>query len=248
MNSNNMKKSLLLLCLTALGVGNVFAQGFTFGVRGSYTLANMSGLESNVSNGKKEGGVNGTGGGVFIKYAVNNKFSVSFDVINNVRGGKYSTSDSLPSLSVTKNYRQDFRYFEMPLMLNYHILGDSSLLNPYVGLGISGMAAHYTSLLTSSSTTGKINGRDTSFSSEIRTNNTTSYNKVDFSLVAGAGVSYCLLNKYYIGLDARYNFGLVDLRENPAVYLNTETIQPKPVKNNAISIFLTIGMKLWDGK
>jgi hypothetical protein len=40
----------------------------------------------------------------------------------------------------------------------------------------------------------------------------------------------------------------VDLRENPAIYSNTETIQPKPVKNNAISIFLTIGMKLWDGK
>lgn len=244
-----MKKSLLLLCLTALGVGNVSAQGFTFGVRGSYTMANMSGLETNVAGGEKEGGTNGTGGGIFIKYAVNNKLSVSFDVLNNVRGGKYSTSDTLASgLRVSKNYRQDFRYFEMPLMINYHILGDSSNLNPYVGLGISGMAAHYTSLLTNTSSNGLLNGRDTSFSSELRTNNTTSYNKVDFSVVAGAGVSYCIQNKYYIGLDARYNFGLVDLRENPAVYLNSGTIEPKPVKNSAISIFLTLGMKLWDGK
>jgi hypothetical protein len=247
-----MKK--IFLATLFLGIAGITAsaQGFIFGARGSYTLGNTSGLEKTVYNGSKDGGMSGINGGAFIKYTINKHFSVNLDILHSLRGGKYSNTDTLSNGLISKDsYQQDFQYFEIPLMFSYHLLGDDSKINPYVGIGITGMAAHYTSLKTTNDISGKLNNRDTSFSYTSRLNNSIAYNKVDYGVVLGAGVSYQINSKWYASIDARYTKGLVDLRENKIVnktVTEDNSNTPSPVRNTAIAVFFSVGMQLWDGK
>ena len=239
-----MKKQLLFFIGSIL-VLNIQAQDLYVGAKGSYVLSSMTGLETNYLRSTNEGGNSGIGGGLFLNYKINDNLSFSLDFTNNVRGAKYQRMDSLSGGSTqTYKYFQKFRAFDFPLTLNYHFLKFNNKIDPYVSLGLAGAAFHYTSLETDITTNFKVGNRDSSISNSLRTDNTTTYNKIDYNAVGGIGCNYHINSKIRAGIEVRYFYGLLDVRENKVVFKDETLEVPKSIRNNAINVSLGIAYNI----
>ena len=238
-------KKLLLLFIGSVFVFNTQAQDLFVGAKGSYVLSSMTGLETNYLKSTNEGGNSGIGGGLFLNYQINDNLSFSLDFTNNVRGAKYQRIDSLGGgATQTYKYFQKFRAFDFPLTLNYHFLKFNNKIDPYVSLGLAGAAFHYTNLETDITTNFKVGERDSSITNSLRTDNTTTYNKIDYNAVGGIGCNYHINSKIRAGIEVRYFYGLLDIRENKVVFKDEALEVPKSIKNNAINVSLGIAYNI----
>jgi outer membrane protein W len=238
-------KKLLLLFIGSVFVLTAQAQDLFVGAKGSYVLSSMTGLETNYLKSTNEGGNSGIGGGLFLNYQINDNLSFSLDFTNNVRGAKYQRIDSLGGgATQTYNFYQKFRAFDFPLTLNYHFLKFNNKIDPYVSLGLAGAAFHYTNLETEITTNFKVGERDSSIVSTIKTDNTTTYNKIDYNAVGGIGCNYHINSKIRAGIEVRYFYGLLDIRENKVVFKDEALEVPKSIKNNALNVSLGIAYNI----
>jgi outer membrane protein W len=238
-------KKLLLIFIGSIFVLNAQSQDLYVGAKGSYVLSSMTGLETNYLKSTNEGGNSGIGGGLFLNYQINDNLSFSLDFTNNVRGAKYQRIDSLGGgATQTYNFYQKFRAFDFPLTLNYHFLKFNNKIDPYVSLGLAGAAFHYTNLETEITTNFKVGERDSSIVSTIKTDNTTTYNKIDYNAVGGIGCNYHINSKIRAGIEVRYFYGLLDIRENKVVFKDEALEVPKSIKNNALNVSLGIAYNI----
>jgi outer membrane protein W len=238
-------KKLLLLFIGSVFVLTTQAQDLFVGAKGSYVLSSMTGLETNYLKSTNEGGNSGIGGGLFLNYQINDNLSFSLDFTNNVRGAKYQRIDSLGGgATQTYNFYQKFKAFDFPLTLNYHFLKFNNKIDPYVSLGLAGAAFHYTNLETEITTNFKVGERDSSIVSTIKTDNTTTYNKIDYNAVGGIGCNYHINSKIRAGIEVRYFYGLLDIRENKVVFKDEALEVPKSIKNNALNVSLGIAYNI----
>jgi outer membrane protein W len=248
-----MRTSLLALFFGATLLGAPAHAQFLFGgLRAGGTMSSLSGVEDlgpNVSDIKAR---TMPSGGLFLEYRFENRISASVDILFSERGSQYTASDTLlgsdGNPSVVQNWAntQTLQYFDVPIVVNYHFMKPESKLDAYAGLGLMGSARFNTRLKTEY--TGTAFGSDSTLQAyAVGSNNSTFFNTVDYSLLASAGASYQLSSRLKVGLDLRYAFGILDLRENKVVNLNTNITTNTPIRNTSLVAFLSVHYRLWDG-
>ena len=233
------------LMIVALAISSFTkAQTFEGGVMGGANLSNLSGVKDATKGIENATSSTGLAQGIFMRYDANAKWAVSFAVLNSPKGAKYtgkvSVTDTLNKVTgeSTYNYVDAINYFELPLLVHYKFASAESKLKPYVSLGFSSAIRYNAKTTVDYSFTGTKAGKDSTYTSSIELGNYYSRSNIDYSLVGGAGLTYDITSKFILGLDARYSFGLVDLRENKIADLSQ--------KNSTISVFLTLGYRFWN--
>lgn len=234
-------KKIFTFLLAVLFTHAAFSQDLWIGGKGSFTLSNMTGLDTYKPNSVSEGGLSAPGGGLFMNYRFKENWSISFDIANVIRGAKFYYIDSIGGGSfISENYTQRFRSFEFPLAVNYHIFKTDSKMDPYVGIGLYGLAHHYTKQdIEYVSSIKTADGFETT-TTNVSIDNTTFFNKIDYGMVAGAGFAYKVTDKIKVGIDARYYLGLIDSRENIVVYKDQTLTPPSAIRHNALNLSLSV--------
>jgi opacity protein-like surface antigen len=235
------KSKLMIAAFTMAAAFGAQAQVLSGSVIGGFNMSNISGISISNQGINKSTSRSSVGGGISFRYDTENKWAVSLGLIYSPKGADYSgTVNDSTSEHVgtsTFSYQDVTNYLDIPLLVHYNFMSSTSKFRPYATLGI------YTGIRLNGKTTldysfkGKINGMDSSYKSSPEIRNYYDRNNVDYGVVAGAGLNYDITSKLMIGVDVRYNAGLVDIREIKLA--NTSQ------KNSNINVLLSVGYKLW---
>lgn len=236
------KSKLMIAAFTMVAAIGANAQVLTGSVIGGLNMSNISGISIPNKGIDKSTARTSLGGGISFRYDTETKWAVSMGLIYSPKGADYAgtVNDSSASVSgkSTYSYQDVTNYLDIPLLLHYNFMSNTSKFRPYATLGI------YTGIRLTGKTTldytfeGKINGADSSYSSSPEIRNYYDRNNVDYGVVAGAGFNFDITSKLMLGVDLRYNAGLVDVRE--VKLPNTSQ------KNSNINVLVSIGYKLWN--
>lgn len=192
-----MFKRLLLVSL--IFTGALFAQKIEIGAKGGVNIRSLN-FKSNYtgfSNETRAGFV----GGIFLKYNINEMFSIQPEVLVAVKGGRQDAGKRTVAGVAVPSQRFDYNltYLDIPVLVNVTFPTQSPIspklfFGPQVGF------------LLNAKEKFEENGKQI-HDKDIKSNMT----KADFSLVFGAGLDVAVTAKAKVLLDLRYDLGLTDL-------------------------------------
>lgn len=236
-------RSKLLVAAFTLAAGmGAQAQVFTGSVIGGYNISNISGVSISTQGIDKATTRSSVGGGLSFRYDTEGKWAVSMGLLYTPKGADYT--GSVKDSSDTKNgmatysYQDVTNYIDIPLLVHYNFSPNTSKFRPYATLGI------YTGIRLSGKTTldysfkGSVGSKaDSSYSISPEVRNYYDRTNVDYGVVAGVGANLDITKKLILGVDVRYNAGVVDIRE--VRLANTSQ------RNNNINVLVSLGYRLW---
>lgn len=230
------------LIIAAISITSfVNAQSFTGGAKLGVNMSNLSGVKDAKKGIDKAKQKISPAAGLFMKYDINKKSAFSMEILYSPKGATYegTVTDSSGSHSGTSTYKYNdvINYLEIPLLFHYKFLGSESKFKPFATIGLAAAIRYNAETTLDYTFKGKVGGVDTTITTSPKIYNYYSRSNVDYGVVGGLGFVYDISSKLNIGLDARYTYGLVDMRETKIVDLAQ--------KNSTISVWLNIGYKLW---
>jgi outer membrane protein W len=205
--STLLKNTTTLVALFFLFAINVNAQKISLGIRAGGIYSTLNGLDSSVYK-------PGVMGGLFLEYKGESAWSFTADFLYAQKGTTFDRSSKNANNTVREKYTNDYKmnYFELPILFHYNFLSDSSKFRPRIFAGPSinirlksTNSFNYTKTsLTNDSTLANLDGsEDLAFK----------YSPIDYGAVVGVGFTFAATDKLNIYFDARYSFGLLDIRE-----------------------------------
>jgi hypothetical protein len=231
-----MTKNLLsVIALTVLMLaGNVSkAQDVQLGIRGGMNYSTLRGFDDLSPNFRT---LPSAGASIVLKG--NGNWSYSFDILYSQRGVTYSSEISDTVFTEKFNYKELLHYVEIPVLFNYSFLSDSSRFRPRVFVGPSlNIRTKGTRTLNYNKSTA-----DSVFADfEQLTDLNLTYSPIDYGVVFGAGLSFDVTDNLVASFDARFNYGLLDIRER------ISNFSPK-IANLHANFLIGIHYKIGTGK
>ncbi|RRA92304.1 porin family protein [Paenimyroides viscosum] len=199
-----MKKVILAAFVLGTITTAVAQQQVKFGPKAGLNFANLSGDDnSDMLTGFHVGAV------AEIKF--NEKFSIQPEVVYSAQGSSRSGSTTLLGITSSFEGKQKLDYINVPIMAKYYIIdGFSVEAGPQIGFLMKAESELDTTIA--------------GVNSNVKGDNKDSFKSTDFGL--GLGLAYDLPVGLFV--NARYNLGLSDIREN--------TSAGDAVKNNVIQV------------
>ncbi len=199
-----MKKVILTAFVLGTITTAVAQQQVKFGPKAGLNFANLSGDDnSDMLTGFHVGAV------AEIKF--NEKFSIQPEVVYSAQGSSRSGSTTLLGITSSFEGKQKLDYINVPIMAKYYIIdGFSVEAGPQIGFLMKAESELDTTIA--------------GVNSNVKGDNKDSFKSTDFGL--GLGLAYDLPVGLFV--NARYNLGLSDIREN--------TSAGDAVKNNVIQV------------
>ncbi len=199
-----MKKVILTAFVLGTVTTAVAQQQVKFGPKAGLNFANLSGDDnSDMLTGFHVGAV------AEIKF--NEKFSIQPEVVYSAQGSSRSGSTTLLGITSSFEGKQKLDYINVPIMAKYYIIdGFSVEAGPQIGFLMKAESELDTTIA--------------GVNSNVKGDNKDSFKSTDFGL--GLGLAYDLPVGLFV--NARYNLGLSDIREN--------TSAGDAVKNNVIQV------------
>ncbi len=199
-----MKKVILAAFVLGTITTAVAQQQVKFGPKAGLNFANLSGL--NDSEMKTSFHV-----GAVAEIKFNEKFSIQPEVVYSAQGSSRSGSTTLLGITSSFEGKQKLDYINVPIMAKYYIIdGFSVEAGPQIGFLMKAESELDTTIA--------------GVNSNVKGDNKDSFKSTDFGL--GLGLAYDLPVGLFV--NARYNLGLSDIREN--------TSAGDAVKNNVIQV------------
>jgi hypothetical protein len=207
-----MKKLFTLALGLSLSASNVCsAQNLYAGLAGGANYSTLRGYE-NFEPGYKALPTYGLN----LFYTGTGKWSSSVSVLLSERGVTYTQTSTDSLQTATRKYDESLRYLEIPVLFHYSFGSDSSRFIPRVFFGPSlnvrasgnrnidyTLRAKNTLTDTDTIVSASVTDQDLSFI----------YTPIDYGVVAGAGITYKITDRLSASLDARFTYGLMDIRE-----------------------------------
>lgn len=199
-----MKKVILAAFVLGTITTAVAQQQVKFGPKAGLNFANLSGDDnSDMLTGFHVGAV------AEIKF--NEKFSIQPEVVYSAQGSSRSGSTTLLGITSSFEGKQKLDYINVPIMAKYYIIdGFSVEAGPQIGFLMKAESELDTTIA--------------GVNSNVKGDNKDSFKSTDFGL--GLGLAYDLPVGLFV--NARYNLGLSDIRENSSA--------GDAVKNNVIQV------------
>jgi len=226
-----MKKiTLLLLLLSVLFTFAVQAQLFNigkFGVGYFYlgpklggnasfnTIDTGTGTEKKTNYGYQFGGV--------AKLGFTDKLSIQPELIYTSKG--YATNNASMDMTAKNNYK----YFGLPIVVKYAFMSIK-------GVQVYGSGGFYTDYMTGGIT--KVTFGNNDHGEEVKIEDFSTYNRVDFGFSVGGGANIDLKNKDKLNVDLRFAFGTTD------IYKNNSTSSSKNISIQLSAVYL-VDMTKW---
>jgi hypothetical protein len=154
--------------------------------------------------------------GAHLVYKGTGKWSTSVSLLYSERGVTYETVSSDSLLTATRKYDEKLNYLEIPVLFHYSFGSDSSRFVPRVFFGPSlnirtagNRNIDYTLRSKNSAT-----DTDTTIAASVTDQDLAFiYTPIDYGVVAGAGLTYKITDNLHASVDARFTYGLMDIRE-----------------------------------
>ncbi len=218
-----MKKLPLLIAvfaLTGLIGTDAFAGRTSFGAKTGMILSNITQTPVEWENDKSFKA--GFTGGVFLNYALNDRFSLQPEILYTMKGVKANLYDGWILVDVTAS----FDYIELPLLAVYSF-GGGGKFEPFL---YGGPAVAFT-LSSELELSASIFSASTDFSSLTHT--------TDFCLFGGGGFNYSIGGRTFL-VDARFQMGLTNVIMSGDFEINgsTQTIDEDDFKNYGFALML----------
>lgn len=134
-----MKKTPLIICLSAISISSVYSQKIVWGLKATYQKANYSrfGLKGIEGSGYIPSGGNSFSLSVFLEKKLTNSLSIqpnltftNRDAFLPTYSGPYYTDESKATLAYLDGTKLDLKYIQMPILFRYHPF---TYLNVYAG-------------------------------------------------------------------------------------------------------------------
>ncbi len=182
--------------------------------------------------------------GFILRYSISRDIKISIQPSINEYSYRYSTEYSWTgstNLSYLLEYKQNMRFFEIPLIVGYYFKAQK--WQPYVQGG-----GYYAMLMNSNSYTDVTETLDNQvLNSSSTVNSNGIYKKNQYGLLAGAGIRYAA-GRTMIGFEANYRFLLSPLSSTASRYGNNQVIGnydiPDEVLFNNIALTINITVPL----
>ncbi|MCC6252849.1 MAG: PorT family protein [Bacteroidia bacterium] len=209
-----------------------FAQSVSVGITGGGNYSKLLGIDSAKFK-------TGASAGLSVLFQSPGKISTSVDVIYTQRGTTYERNFKDTAKQQTEKYQYDmsFNYIEIPVLVRYNFLPDSSSFKAMVFAGPSLNVRYnaknslkYTKVISYGDSSVTVNHEGKQDLAYI-------YTPLDYGIVGGFGLSYEINDKLSAGFDFRASYGLLDIRE----YLSKSS---KAVRNNNYSVMVAVRYKL----
>jgi hypothetical protein len=209
------------------------AQKFGIGVKGGLNFATSSGnstfglSSTSFSASALTSNFTGFNGGIYAIIPFGALMGLQVEA-NYMQQGYKATGSSANNLSISFDETRTLNYFQVPLLARLSFGTD--LIKVWGNAGLYGAFLSNASLKSSVTAAGGITGNfsTTSFEQDVTKN----IKGFDFGGVIGAGVGYGV-GKGYITLDARYNYGFVEIHDSQislsSLYNNTASGQNRVI-------------------
>ena len=214
----------IIVALIACAWANADAGKISYGAKVGIIMSNLT--ETPESWDDATSYKTGFTGGVFMNYAINERFSLEPEMLYTMKGVKSNLYDGIVSVDVTAS----FDYFELPLLAVYTLPGTKKL-KPRV---YAGPSFAYT-LSSELEVSAWLINADVDISSLTQT--------TDFGVVAGAGFDYAL-GKGNLTFDVRYQRGFTNVIMTGDFEINgsTQTIAGDDFKNYGFAFMVGYGI------
>ena len=218
-------KIFVILTVAVLSARNMQAQ-FSLGVRGGFTLTQMS-IDMDAKYLKMKPGFQI---GVVGVYALSDAFSVQSGILYATQGCKVDAKTNFSHTQLETKGTFNLNYIQIPVHAQYKIdLGGAKLLlqaGPYLGYGLGGKMK-LTNLMD-----GVENKDDIKI--KMGSGKDKPYRSFDFGLGAGAGLQFGSLQ-----VALGYQMGFVDLINPKWMEAQPIQVEASKIKNSALSLTLT---------
>lgn len=202
---------LMALLITS---GQVASQPWnsTVGIKGGMNVSHLS-----VSGLTDESNVIGYHAGIFVRLGLTPCFAIQPEALISMKGAEVNFNNAFANGGAIVR----LNYMDVPVLAVFKLLPHMSL-----------QAGPYFSYLIDASIKNSSDGDGSDFSSEINEDN---FNRVDYGLVAGAGLEFRSLN-----MGVRYLQGLADVGKDRTVFGQTYNFPDG--KNSAWQVYLGLSL------
>lgn len=185
--------------------------------------------------------------GFIVMYDITRFMKISLQPSSNDYAYKYITTyqwQGNTNLEHETEYTQKLRFFEVPIILGFYMSGFDKW-QPYFQGGIYyGKVLDATTKMSVTETSTNLQGSNQSLNHLSSANSADLYNKNQYGILGGAGISY-LAGNTRIGLEANYRLLLSNLNTTETQYMNNQVVSgnydvPDKFKFSNLAITLNV--------